>query len=326
MIPATMRDPRLERVMQRDGYLHLPGLATEIVEEARAIYATAPTGRSVPVGPSFASREAASGKPWSSRMAPGVDWRISMDDCSPEDRMRIKAAMVPLWDRITAPLLVDHKAVMNSFLTKFPGPESFLPLHQDPTVVDEHEHRSVTVWFALEEISTRRRNGPMHLLPGSHRVGLEWRGTNTNPSYIEGLEALWAIAVPVDVAAGDVVLMDSRLLHGSPPNESDAARTAISGVFVPRAAPLCHAVGIDDHYVDILRVDDQFFCDHSSGSLREHLPEGFEVVATVPRADPETSVDALVAQHRRERSPLGRIRRRVSLSRLGQRRGRPPAP
>jgi hypothetical protein len=318
-----MKDPRLERIVQRDGYLHLPGLAAGILADARAIYATAPTGRSVPVGPSFAAREAASGKPWTSRMAPGTEWRISMDECSPDDRTRIKAEMAPLWDRLTAPLLVDHKAVMNSFLTKFPGPESFLPLHQDPTVVDEHHHRSITVWFALDEISGRRRNGPMHLLPGSHRVGLEWRGTNTNPSYIDGLEELWARAVPIDTAAGDVILMDSRLLHGSPPNDSDEPRSAISGVFVPRTAPLCHAVGVDDDHVEVLRVDDQFFCDNSSGSLREHVPAGLEVVARVPRTDPETSVEALLEQCRRERSPVGRIRRRASLSWLGRLRGRP---
>jgi hypothetical protein len=258
-------------------------------------------------------------------MAPGDDWRISTDDCLPEDRMRIKAALAPLWEAFALPLLVDHHIVINSFLTKNPGPDSFLPLHQDPTIVDERHYRSVTVWLALDEISVRRGNGPMHFLPGSHRVGRELRGTNTDPSYIEGLAELWPHAVPVDVQAGDVVMMDSRILHGSPPNESDRPRGAIAGVAAPRSAPLCHAVGVDPDHVEVLRVDEQFFCDNSPGSLREHVPEGLEVVATVPRAEPPTSVEALVAHCRRERSPLGRLRHRLSLSWLGRRRARPTA-
>lgn len=317
-----MKDPRLERRLQRDGFVHLPGLARGELENARAIYATAPTGRPVPVGPSFAEAEAAEDRAWSRRMAPGHAWRISTDECEPADRVRIKEAMAPLWERIAYPLLVDHHVVINSFLTKYPGAESFLPLHQDPNVVDEHDFRSVTVWIALDEISERRRNGVMHVLPGSHRVGLEWRGTDTDPSYLVGLEALWAAALPLDVEAGDVLMMDSRILHGSPPNFSDEPRGAIAGVAVPRSAPLCHAHGIDDYYVEVLRVDEQFFCDNSPGSLRQHLPSGYEVVATLPRADPPTTADALLAQCRRERSRLGRLRRSVSLSRLGRLRSR----
>lgn len=312
MTPPTLRDAALERRLDRDGYLLLPGRALGEIEAARAIYASAPTGRPVPVGSYFAADEAAPDRTWRNRMAPGDDWRISTDECAPEERTRIKAAMSPIWERVALPLLVDHHVVINSFLTKYPGPESFLPLHQDPTVVDEHDFRSVTVWVALDEISERRNNGVLHVLPGSHRVGLEWRGTRTDPSYIVGLEDLWSHAVPIDVEAGDVLIMDSRVLHGSPPNLSDKPRGAIAGVAAPRTAPLCHAVGVEGDRVEVWRVDEQFFCDHSPGSLRQHLPSGFEVVATVPRADPPTSVEALLAQQHFERTRRGRQHARLA--------------
>lgn len=308
----TMRDPELETALDRDGFVPIPGGARAVLDRIRAVYATAPTGEAVRA-PSRISTNGSSGDDtWQSRMAPGTEWRISTDACSPAERADIREAMKALWAEVIDPILVDHHVVLSTFLTKFPGPESFLPLHQDPSVVDEREHRSVTVWIALDDIDDRHDNGRLHILLGSHRVGHEWRGTRTEPSYLDGLESLWSKAVPIDTAAGDVLLMDSRVLHGSPPNHDREPRAAVAGVTVPRTAPLLHAVGIDGDRVEILRVDEQFFIDHSPGSLRKHLPSGYEVVATLPRADPPMSVDALLAQQRAENKRRRRFRARFT--------------
>lgn len=312
MTPATFRDPALERRLDRDGFVHLPGLGIRVLDHAWDLYRDAPVGESVPVGPEFAAAEAAADRTWRNRMAPGDNWRLSTDGCTPEERVRIKADLAPIWEEVAGPLLTGHRMVMNSFLTKFPGGDSFLPLHQDPTVVDEREHRSVTVWLALDDIGRERGNGALHVLPGSHRCGREWRGTRTEPSYLDELEELWAVAEPIDVVAGDVVVMDSRVLHGSPPNYSDAPRAAIAGVAAPIDATLVHAVGIDDDRVEVWGVDEQFFCDNSPGSLRQHLPAGFPVIDVVHRADPPTTAAALLAQQHFERTRRGRAHARLA--------------
>ncbi|MCB1005760.1 MAG: phytanoyl-CoA dioxygenase family protein [Acidimicrobiales bacterium] len=306
------RDPEHERRFRRDGYLAFPGLALGVLEQARSIYATAPTGEAVPVGTYFAAEEAAADRTWRRRMAPGEQWRISTDECLPEERVRIKEAMAPLWAEIAEPLFVDYHSVINSFLTKYPGPESFLPLHQDPTVVDERVQRSVTVWLALDDISRARANGPLHVLPGSHRCGHEWRGTRTDPSYLTGLEELWGRAVAIDVSAGDVLCMDSAVLHGSPPNASDGPRGAIAGVFAPRSAQLVHAVGIEGDQVEVWGVDEDFYLHHSPGSLRKQLPTGYPVIDVTPRADPPTTAEALLAQQHFERTWRGRQHARLA--------------
>lgn len=312
MTPATFRDPALERRLDQDGFVHLPGLATGVLERAWALYRTAPIGESVPVGPSFAAAEAAADRTWRNRMAPGDNWRLSTDGCTAEERARIKADLAPIWAEVAGPMLTGHRMVMNSFLTKFPGADSFLPLHQDPTVVDEREHRSVTVWLALDEISRARRNGALHVLPGSHRCGFEWRGTRTEATYLEDLEELWAVATPVDVVAGDVVVMDSRILHGSPPNYSDEPRSAIAGVAAPDDATLVHIVGVEGDRVEVWGVDEQFYCDNSPGSLRQHLPPGYPVLEVVDRADPPTTATALLAQQHFERTWRGRQHARLA--------------
>ncbi len=311
-LPATFRDPALERRLDRDGYVLLPGLGATVLERARELYLTAPVGKDLTLRRAVPALGVDADRTWREHMTPGENWRLSTDACDPADRARIKAEMAPLWDEVAAPVLTGHRMVMNSFMTKFPGPDSFLPLHQDPTVVDERAHRSITVWLALDDINRERDNGALHVLPGSQRCGHEWRGTRTEPSYIGDLERLWAVAQPVDVHAGDVVVMDSRLLHGSPPNSSDRARRAMAGVAAPRDATLVHAVGIDDDRVEIWGVDEQFFCDHGPGSLRDHLPTGYPVLDVVPRADPPTTAKAVLAQQHFERTWRGRQHARLA--------------
>lgn len=310
MIPPTMKDPRLERVLDRDGYLRMPRLALDDLELVRRVYATAPVGparETVPASTPAVDRE------WLHQMAPGEGWRISTDECVPEDRIRLKNEMAPVWERIADEVFVDHEVVQSSFLVKHPGPDSVLPLHQDPNVVDEHDYRAVTAWIALDDITVDVDNGPMHVLPGSHRAGYEWRGTRTVPTYINDLEALWAHSIPIDVAAGDVLIMDGRLLHGSPPNRSDRPRGAIAGMFAPRGAPLCHAVSILIDRVEVRRVDADFFLQTSYRSLRASVPDEYPVVATAERAESPLTADVLIAQQRYLHSWRGRARRWLDL-------------
>lgn len=301
----TLRDPASEAALENDGFAVFPGLAAPDLDFLRSMHGQGPRG----AAPAGVASGFEAGKEWNRRMAPGQAWRIGADECDADTRGHIHREMAPFWQRTAEAILVDHEVVFTSFLTKFPGDESVLPLHQDPTFVDERRHRAVTVWIAIDDITGDRGNGPLHLLMGSHRVGLELRGTGTEPTYIDDQHLLWPHAVPVDARAGDVLVMDARLLHGSPPNRSEHARAAVAGVMAPRGAELCHAVGVGDETVDILRVDGRFYWETSPRSLREQIPEGYDVVATIPRTSDPTTTQALLRQQRRRRSWIARLRR-----------------
>lgn len=277
------------------GYLHLPGIARPLVGDLLDLLDHLPQPR--PTG----HAGIVPSEPWNRQRAPGDAWQLSTDSCRPPERQWLKDATASMWADLLDHLFTDHQVVITTFLTKQPGSGGVLPLHQDPSVVDERRHRATSVWIALDDIATNLGNGPIHVLEASHRVGYEWRGTDTQPSYLDdldGLESLWADATPVDVAAGDVLLWDSRLLHGSPPNDSGLPRRALAGVCVARATPLCHAVAAEGDRVEILRVDEQFFVETSPRATRDTLPTGYPVIATVPRADEPTSTEALLARPR----------------------------
>ena len=298
MTGPTLKDPEREAALDRDGFVLLPGLAVADLDFLRSMSERMPP----PPEPELAiaaATAAASSVAWDHRMAPGEGWRIGSDDSQADDRRRVHRDMAPFWERIAADVLVDHRVVFTSFLTKLPGDASVLPLHQDPSFVDERHHRAITMWVAVDDITAAEGNGALHVLAGSHRVGLELRGTRTEPTYIEHQHRLWPFALGVDARAGDVLVMDTRLLHGSPPNRSPRPRNALAGVLVPRGAELLHAVGVEGDRVEILRVDEDFYAHTSPRSLREHIPEGYEVVEIIPRTTDPTTADALVAQQRR---------------------------
>ena len=94
---------------------------------------------------------------------------------------------------------------------KVPGRGVEVPWHRDPVEADPFGVYNFSIYLddSLPE------NGCLHVIPGSH---LE-RG--------EVPKAMPAGAVPVAAAAGDVLVHDVALEHGSPPSDSAQGRRAV---------------------------------------------------------------------------------------------------
>jgi phytanoyl-CoA hydroxylase len=118
-------------------------------------------------------------------------------------------------------------------LVKPPGGRE-KPWHQDHAYFDlPLDTRIVGVWIPLEDATPE--NGCMHVLAGAHRGGpqlhfmrRDWQICDTE---IAGCRQT---AIPM--AAGDVLLFDSKLPHGTPVNRTEATRWAVQFHFVPASA------------------------------------------------------------------------------------------
>jgi hypothetical protein len=141
-------------------------------------------------------------------------------------------------DRIGA-RLADQRPFMAAFISKGCGGGD-VGLHPDWTYVDEREHRARVFWCALQDID--EANGAMVVVPGSHRTMRGLRGSGAFPSAVSEVEdALWASeVVTVPLHAGEAVVWDSALLHGSWPNTTAEPRAAAAIGMVPATAPLVH--------------------------------------------------------------------------------------
>lgn len=253
----VMRDPELQCQIEERGYVVVPFLDQAEVE-------------SLVTGYDRIAGEVGGAN------APG-DYNDTYAEFSvihsrPEFRRRayelITAVLVPVSDR----LLVDHRPLIANFVNKPPG-TGVVPAHQNFSVVDESEFRSVSVWVAL--VDCVLENGAMSMLDGSHRSLRGRRGMWAYQAF-SGIEQdiIAGYLSPVEVPAGHAVILDDAVVHYSPPNRTDQRRLAIQFVMVPsEARPLWfQQVGAtDDHLeVEVWEVEERFFFEfwHGDGDER----------------------------------------------------------
>jgi hypothetical protein len=192
---------------------------------------------------------------------------------------------VRCWAPAIERVLHDVTLFNLSFVVKWPGEESELPLHQDWSYVDERASGSVTIWIPLDATSVERGNGPIHALTGSHRLPAYQRGANTVPWYQPLREVIGSHLEPVTADSGEAVIFDSRLLHASPPNRSDLPRRAILAMACGRSTPLryYHQHG---NQIWAYAITPRFFVDTGPVELRANPPDPALVVerCEAPRA------------------------------------------
>jgi phytanoyl-CoA hydroxylase len=115
----------------------------------------------------------------------------------------------------------------NQFVTKMPDGDAVrgeFTWHQDNGYADVSPGTNVTVWTALDDVTTV--NGCVWVVPGSHRSGLLPHNKPRADSWhlqvpVEGM------GIPVELKAGEGVLFSGYTLHRSLANRSQAPRRAV---------------------------------------------------------------------------------------------------
>jgi hypothetical protein len=130
-----------------------------------------------------------------------------------------------------------HHSKINS---KLPGAATQVKWHQD-FLYDPHSNTDlVTALLMVDEVT--RENGPLEVVPGSHKGPLHslWHdGVYTGAVADETAAALAGQAVSCTGPAGSVCLMHGCLLHGSAANRSARPRTLFICVYAAAdAVPL----------------------------------------------------------------------------------------
>ena len=125
--------------------------------------------------------------------------------------------------------LTDALIWQSMYIFKQPGIGGEVRWHQDATFFDTAPQSVTTFWFALEDADLR--NGCLWVQPGGHRGPLRERFVVQGAgSVIEKLDDTpWPdqhSAVPLEVAAGTLVVFHGLLPHYSAPNRSALSRHA----------------------------------------------------------------------------------------------------
>lgn len=150
-----------------------------------------------------------------------------------------------------------------AWLLKPPGSEGSLSPHQDSSLVDETRNASFYGWMPLQDVSPE--NGCVHVIPRSHLWGIHFRSLDVPWPLTEHVDFLQAYCVPVHMKAGEILLFEGALVHGSYINRTERLRAALNFFFMPKGTELCHFMRdgqTPPGKVEAYGIDMDFFYSH----------------------------------------------------------------
>jgi hypothetical protein len=212
----TFKDPRLQARFERDGYVIVTALDEQAAREARDRASAA------------VAAEPAINDPQ------GALYGTLFD---PDKR----AAGERICDDLLTPslgaLLDSYRHEGGYVVAKLPGSPR-LDMHQHQPVTADVYEPSVHCWLTLDDVDAS--TGALRVVPGSHAI-LRHVQSFATPSYFasfgESLERHYA--VDLQLQAGQAVIFERSLLHGSAPNRSATSRLRVLGTAIPMESRLC---------------------------------------------------------------------------------------
>ena len=137
--------------------------------------------------------------------------------------------------------LQNFQSVFANFMIKKAGENSQLQPHQDWSFTDEEKYFSITAWIPLIDVD--KKNGALQVLPKSQLLNNHPRARFAHAPFGDKLDYISQnLMKSIPMKAGEVLMINSRTIHASPPNMSNEDRIAVSIVLIPQEAPMKHWV------------------------------------------------------------------------------------
>lgn len=231
------KDVELQRKFERDGFVKISLANNEIVQSLSALYKEI---------------QPESYKGFSSTIYnPDIDLKINTSH-------RISETLHELVEK----QFENFRPLGCSFLCKTSGQESFLPVHQDWTIVDESKFISATIWMPL--VDTNENNGVLKVLRGSHRFSNVLRSPTLPGVFQKISNEIYTQMESLPVKAGEAIVINHALLHASPPNLSGSDRVVATFGLVPSQAQLYFYHRNEKALVEKYEIADDFFLTYNN--------------------------------------------------------------
>ncbi|MBY0588272.1 phytanoyl-CoA dioxygenase family protein [bacterium] len=260
-------DAKLRKAYEKDGYVVAPLLEPADVAELSALYESFPSG-----------------------MSTGFYTTLWSED--PKYRQAVRQGVQRVLARRLPGVLKDGRVILCQLAVKQAGGgDSTCPMHCDWSFTDESIHQGISLWIPLIDIEPEV--GPLRVVPGSHRVYRRIRPNqpqevhyNVFDEILPELEA--HRAREVFMRAGEAVIYDGAILHGSRGNRSTRDRVAVVAVVVPREARLYHYWQEDLRFAEVFEVDEEFLATEVRWGRRPVGKPVVEVIDLPSRSRPLT--------------------------------------
>lgn len=171
-------------------------------------------------------------------------------------------------------LFPEYKIVYCNFIGKTPNSPSVF-IHQDPSIVDETLQTSFIIWCPLSNVD--EQNGCLqvvnksHLLTSKPRPRFVYAGSSCSQEILSLMQQDYLTTVPMQ--AGQALVFDGRLFHGSSPNLSASERLAATCHIAPKNSFIhfCYRESRTSDKLEIFEVDDAFYDSYIRGQKPEDV-------------------------------------------------------
>jgi hypothetical protein len=185
---------------------------------------------------------------------------------------QVNKILIPIvnnWLEDYTPILVDYP--VKGHLT-----EGDVAMHQDWAFVDEKKHTSLNVWIPLVDVNDE--NGAYFVLGGSNKIAQTVHGSHIPlPCDVVKYKVQYQNMQYLPMNAGDAIIYDHRLMHRTPPNNSDKKRIALSLNLIPAEAKAIHYYKhADSGKIELLEIEHDFFTKYTYNPAIQNnkIPEG----------------------------------------------------
>jgi hypothetical protein len=211
------QDEALQQQLDQDGCVVVPFLSADELAVLREFYASHHPDGMPP------------------QMRDGIHMTIWCSDRTYKDDIR--EGLKRILHAASHRLYQDFRLLAPVFIVKRKGDDTTFPIHQDWNVVDETQHRAFNMWIPLHDVDAS--NGALWIVKGSHKFPNHVRGPGYLFPRLYHLEDhIRPRMEPMAMQAGQALIFYHRVLHGSPPNQTDDPRVVVAMSVLPEAVPL----------------------------------------------------------------------------------------
>ncbi len=238
----VLKDDKYEEQFQKDGYVRIPFLTSDEVKELKQLY--------------FDSLPNSGGL----IRAGEISYDFTFIDKNIDYKREVFDIISKRFEGLVDKYLADFTPVIANFIRKHPE-DGEVPMHQNWAFVDESKYISVSIWCPL--VDSNEKNGTLQVVPGTHKRYGEIRGPMISWELENIKEEIIANdMIPMNINAGEAIVLDDSIVHYSNLNATEGLRLAIQLILIPSYTNSIHYhmnPSVDKHKVKVLEVDREFY-------------------------------------------------------------------
>lgn len=282
MSKPVFRDTNLQNEFAKKGYVAIPFLdESDITYLKDKFFETINESGGPKIGPNVDFQKQSE-----------INYDFTFIDNNVEYKQKVFDIITERFTKKANEYLLDYKPIIANYIRKKQdGGE--VPMHQNWAFVDEEKYTSVSVWVPL--VDSNEENGTLQMVDGSHKRFGQYRGPMV-PWELRNLkeEIVSKHLTPMNVKAGQAVILDDSIVHYSNINKTPGLRLAIQLIMIPAEASSIHYhydKETDPKNIHVLETNVDFYT-HFHPWLK---PKGLKELKTIPYKEKTYSYSDFIA-------------------------------